>query len=67
VCDIGSHLEQLAYDFELMKTPDGQGFFGFKKQYKAYFEVISYSKMVTDAKKRNVVLFNKLGLPSRIG
>ena len=67
VCDIGSHLEQLAYDFELMKTPDGQGFFGFKKQYNAYFEVISYSKMVTDAKKRNAVLFNKLGLPSRIG
>jgi len=42
-------------------------FFGFKKQYNTYFEVISYSKMLTDAKKRNAVLFNKLGLPSRIG
>ncbi len=65
ICDIVPHLEQQAHDFELDKTPDGQGFFGFKKHYNAYFEVISYSKMVSDAKKRNAVLFNRLGLPSR--
>jgi hypothetical protein len=59
-------LEQHAKDFELLETPDGQGFFGFKRHYNAYFEVISYTKMVTDAKKRNAVLFDKLGLPSRI-
>jgi len=35
-------------------------------RYNAYFEVISYTKIWTDAKKRNAVLFDKLGLPSRI-
>lgn len=66
VCDSVSSLEQQAKDFELLDTPDGQGFFGFKRHYNAYFEVISYTKMVTDAKKRNAVLFDKLGLPARI-
>ena len=66
VCDIDGTLEKQAYDFELTKTPDGQGFFGFKRQYDAYVEVISYSKMTTDAQKRNAVFFDKLGLPSRV-
>lgn len=67
VCDPTSTLEQQAYDFELTKTPDGQGYFGYKREYNAYFEVISYSKMVSDAKKRNAAFFDKLGLPTRIG
>lgn len=68
VCDITPRLEtQALYDFELTKTPDGMGFFGYKKHLDAYVEVISYDKMVMDAKKRNAVFFDKLGLPSRIG
>lgn len=67
VCDPTSTLEQQAYDFELTKTPDGQGYFGYKREYNAYFEVLSYSKMVADAKKRNAAFFDKLGLPIRIG
>jgi len=67
VSDITQNLEQWAYDFELTRTPDGQGFFGYKRQYNAYVEVISYSKMITDAKKRNAVFFDKLGLPTQIG
>lgn len=67
ICDLNESLKRQAMDFELEQTPDGQGFFGYKRHYGAYFEVVSYTKMVTDAKKRNAVLFNKLGLPSRIG
>jgi hypothetical protein len=67
VGDITPTLEQQARDFELTKTPDGQGFFGYKKWYNTYVEVISYSKMAEDAKKRNVAFFNKLALPTRIG
>ncbi len=67
VSDVTPTLEQQAYDFELTKTPDGQGFFGYKKQYNAYVEVISYTKMVRDAKKRNAAFFDKLALPTRIG
>ena len=66
VCDMGQRLETWASDFELQKTPDGQGFFGFKRSYNAYFEVISYTKLVSDAKKRNAIFFDKLSLPSRI-
>lgn len=66
VCDIDEKLATLAEDFELTKTPDGQGFFGWKKSYSAYVEVISYSRMVSDAKKRNVAFFDKLTLPTRV-
>lgn len=66
VCDLGTTLETWARDFELEKTPDGQGFFGFKRAYNAYFEVMSYSKMISDAQKRNAIFFNKLNLPSRV-
>jgi hypothetical protein len=67
VMDITPTLEPLAADFELEKTPDGQGYFGYKKAYKAYVEVLSYTKMVSDAKKRNAAFFDKLALTTRIG
>jgi len=67
ICDITPTLEKYAYDFELEKTPDGQGFIGYKKSYRAYVEVISYTKMLTDAKKRNAAFFAKLALPTKIG
>jgi hypothetical protein len=67
VCDMTATLEKWAYDFELTKTPDNQGFFGYKRQYNAYVEVISYTKMLADAKKRNAMFFDKLALPNRIG
>jgi len=66
VCDIDPKLESLAMDFELMRTPDKQGFFGWKREYNAYIEVVSYSKMLADAKKRNVAFFDKLALPTRV-
>jgi hypothetical protein len=64
VADRTPALEQQALRLELEKTPDGQGFFGYKKHYKAYVEFVSYTKLVTDAKQRNHAFFEKLGLPS---
>lgn len=66
ICDITATLERWARLFELEKTPDQQGFFGYKRNYGAYVEVISYDKMLADAKKRNAVFFDKLGLSARI-
>lgn len=66
VCDPDPKLDELALDFELMRTPDKQGFFGWKREYNAYIEVVSYSKMLMDAKKRNVAFFDKLALPTRV-
>lgn len=56
----------LATDAEnagLNKTPDGEGYFGYNAPRGAYIEVISYNKLVKDAKKRNQVLFDKLFRP----
>jgi len=66
VCDITPKLKDWARLSELEVTPDGLGFFGYKRNYGAYFEVISYSKLVSDAEKRNQAFFEKLGLPKRI-
>jgi len=63
VCDVTPTLKEWALLFELQDTPDCNGFFGYKRGYNAYFEVISYSKLVADAEKRNKVFFEKLGLP----
>ena len=43
------------------------GFFGYKQHYRAYFEVVSYTKLVSDARKRNAAFFNTLGLPAQFG
>jgi hypothetical protein len=44
-------------------TPDGEGYFGYNQNYGAYIEVISYNKLLKDAKDRNKVLFDKLFSP----
>jgi hypothetical protein len=66
ICDITPSLKEWARLFELQDTPDSLGFFGYKRFYNAYFEVISYSKLVADAEKRNKIFFQKLGLPKSI-
>jgi len=66
VADKTSLLEQYAFQAELEKTPDGQGYFGYKKHYRAYIEFVSYSKLLEDAKQRNHAFFEMLGLPVMI-
>ncbi len=66
VADKTDVLEQQAYRAELERTPDGQGFFGYKKHYKAYLEFVSYSKLLDTAKQRNHAFFEKLGLPAAV-
>jgi hypothetical protein len=47
-----------------MKTPDGSGYYNFKnKRYNGFVVVLSYDKVKADARKRNKLLFDKLGLP----
>jgi hypothetical protein len=44
-------------------SPDGLGHFKYHDKLNAYVEIISYRKLLKDAKQRNRVLFDKLGLP----
>jgi len=48
----------------LTQTPDSDGYFGYSANYGVYLEIISFNKLVDDAKKRNAVPFEKLGLGS---
>jgi anti-sigma regulatory factor (Ser/Thr protein kinase) len=56
-----------SFDFVLSLTPMPNetylGYFGYIPPYNAYIEIISYDKLLEDAKKRNRVLFDKLNLP----
>jgi hypothetical protein len=62
LCDITPKLVRWAHQSELQETPDNLGFFGYKRPYNAYCEVISYPKLVSDAEKRHLAFFEKLGL-----
>lgn len=64
ICDINDKIKTMARDFELTETPDGEGFFGYKRGYNAYYEVLTYTKILRDAQKRNAIFFEKLGLSS---
>lgn len=64
VCDLTPSLVKILERREFMKTPDGLGYYSFKnKRYNGFVEVLSYEKIKADARKRNQILFDKLGLP----
>lgn len=63
ICDLTTQMEVYCKDGGLQLTPDGNGYFGYQPGRKAYYEVISYSKLLSDAKKRNQILFDKLFSP----
>lgn len=63
IADITDSLAENAANANLIKTPDGEGYYGYNANRGAYIEVISYNKLVKDAKQRNQVLFDKLFMP----
>lgn len=62
ICDLTAKLVKQAKIADFTPTPDGLGFFKFHKEYNSYIEIISFSKLIIDAKRRNQVLFEKLNL-----
>lgn len=65
ICDLTPSMMNNAENFNLHPTPDGEGFFGYNNTPKvnAYIEVISFDKLLNDARKRNKILFDKLFYP----
>ena len=63
ISDLTPKLNKVAVYYNLTKAPDSMGFFGYNKDLKTYIEIISYDKLLNDAKKRNRILFDKLNLP----
>lgn len=64
IADLTNSLIRQARFMDFRKTPDGMGMFSYNTTYNAYIEIISFDKLLIDAKKRNQVLFDKLNLPS---
>jgi len=62
ICDINDKIKEFAKKASLKPTPDSMGYFGYNSEYDCYIEVISFDKILSDAKKRNRILFKKLGL-----
>ncbi|CAK7036115.1 MAG: hypothetical protein BACD_00117 [Bacteroides rodentium] len=61
--DLTESMKRSAKDSGLILTQDRTGYFGFVPSYGAYVEVISYDKLLKDAKQKNEVLFDKLFSP----
>lgn len=64
ICDLSPKIRHYAKTFDMLLSPDGAGFFHYHKSFKAYIEIISFNKLFDTAKRRNKVLFEKLGLPT---
>lgn len=63
VCDLAPAVEIRIQNMGARRTPDNLGYYGFNESLNAYYEVISYAKLLGDAQKRNRILFDKLNLP----
>jgi hypothetical protein len=64
ISTITPNLKKEAKLHDLTLTPDGGGYFGYQKNYDAYIEIISFQKLVSEAKKRNKAFFDKLNIPT---
>ncbi|UBF28693.1 ATP-binding protein [Kovacikia minuta CCNUW1] len=63
ICDITPKVKEFAENYGLTITPDQRGYFGYNPNFNTYVEVISFEKLISDAKQRNRILFDKLHLP----
>lgn len=65
ICDITPSIKQRCKAMGcLQESQDKMGYFGYHPNFKAYIEVISFNKLVQQAKERNRMFFQKLGIPT---
>lgn len=66
VCDLTPKLVQQAENATLTHSPDSLGYFGYNSKLRTYVEIVSFDKLIGDAKKRNAFLFDQLGILWRV-
>ena len=64
IADLTESMRLAAENASLVHTADREGYFGYNTSRNAYIEVISYDKLIKDAKQRNNILFDKLFRPN---
>ncbi|WP_457105209.1 hypothetical protein [Methylobacterium sp. P5_C11] len=62
IADITDSLREAIEGYRFHETPDGQGLVGYLNNPDAVVEIISYPKLLADAKMRNSIFFQKLGI-----
>ena len=63
IADVTPTLKKSAARAGLVPTQDSEGYFGYNQAVGTYIEVVSYDKLLKDAKQRNRALFDKLFEP----
>src|SRR3546814_7487195 len=58
VADLTPRLRQILIDFDANVMPDNQGFYGYHRTHKGYYEVIYYTTILPDARKRTRNFFD---------
>lgn len=65
ICDITPTIKKCCKNMGcLQESQDKMGYFGYHPNYKSYIEIISFNKLVQQAKERNRMFFQKLGIPT---
>lgn len=62
ICDVTATLETILYRRGFTKMADGLGYYWHNSPLNAYIEVLPFNKILIDSKKRNKILFDKLGI-----
>lgn len=62
VCDLTDTLRSALVDLQATVTPDNQGYYGYHRTRRVYYEVIDYNKLLREAEKRNRIFFDKLNI-----
>lgn len=63
VCDITDNMKGFMKAFGgFVEYPDGHGFRSYRSEYNAMIDIIPFENLIADAKLRNEILFDKLGI-----
>lgn len=62
VCDFTDSLKEVAERFDYSETSDKLGMYWYNRNFNAYIQLLSYDKIINDVRKRNKILFDKLGI-----
>lgn len=63
LCSLTPRIKAIAMDHDFVKTPDNEGYFKYHQAQGCYIEIVSYDKVLNDAKKRNRAFFERLQIP----
>ena len=63
LCSLTPKMRSIAESHDFVQTPDNEGYFKYHQNMGCYIEIVSYDKVLNDAKKRNRSFFERLQIP----